>query len=237
MRRFVWLFVAAILFLEVLANGGACATYVVEPFLVAQPVYAGMTFHVYRTATLPQGWFLTYDGYAVTQAPGGVWFYGSSAGSGQIVRTDFVVGSVVPTTVPLVPYISIQSTPVQNPAAHPMQSHMMLPSWSNDGNFQMVAQWRNFVDRMAVLNQPRVPLAWKGDEPTVVFAWTGKSWYQMKARKGETAPQVLQRHLYSLTRMVKSNHYSWNDQETPLLANQSVLWGFLWMGHVAPINF
>jgi hypothetical protein len=236
MRRFVLLLFAVALFLGTSANGGECITYVVEPILVAQPVYAGMTFHVYRPATLPQGWFLTYDGYAVTQAPGGVWFYGSSAGNGHIIRTDFVVGAVVPTAVALVPHVSIQSTPAQQPVTV-VQQGMMSPSWSNNGNFQMVARWRGFVDRMAVLDKPRVPLAWKGDEPTVVFAWTGQSWYQMKARKGETAPQVLQRHLYSLTRMVKTNQYSWNDRETPLLANQSVLWGFLWMGHVAPINF
>ena len=105
-----------------------------------------------------------------------------------------------------------------------------------NGNFTSVARWRYQVNRMAILDKPRVPLAWKGDKPEVVFAWTGRSWFAMKTRDAQGPADVLKNNLYGLTRMVNQNGFHWNDADTPILANQSFVWGYIWVGRISPVN-
>lgn len=111
------------------------------------------------------------------------------------------------------------------------------PNWMKNSNFNSVGSWKKLVDRMAVLQKPRIPLAWKSDKPAAVYAWTGKSWYQMKTRNNETPAETLKNHVYSLVRMVNTNGFIWRDSDTPLLANQAAIWGYLWIGCVTLINF
>ena len=87
---------AAIIFLFVLI-GPARAE------LVNQPAYHHMNFYVYKPANLHSDFYTTSDGYIVYKGAHGVWYYASAEKSG-IVRTGYVVGSVIPDVVRLKPY-------------------------------------------------------------------------------------------------------------------------------------
>lgn len=211
----------------VLLVGAGIAPARVQPILVSQPVYEGMQFFVCQPSWAPPGWYMTYDGYPVSQEMGGVWYYGIPSGE-TVVPSAYVVGSVIPAQVPLVPFTQIVS------AVPPVP---VIPGWLQQSSFLEVATWNILVDRMGMLERPRVPLAWKGDSPSCVFAWTGKQWYKMLARDGgESAGEILKRHGEALQRFVRRNGFLWNDADTPTLANQAAVWGFLWMGRVAPLN-
>lgn len=204
--------------------GGALARN--QPILVSQPVYEGMQFFVCQPSWAPPGWYMTYDGYPVSRGTGGVWYYGIPSGE-TVMPSAYVVGSVVPAQIPLVPFTQIVS------AVSPIP---LVPYWLQDSRFLAVAKWHLLVDRMGMLEHPRVPLAWKGDSPSCVFAWTGKTWYKMLAQEGESAGEVLRRHGEALQTFVRQNGFLWNDADTPTLANQAAVWGFLWMGRMAPLN-
>ncbi len=243
-----------------ISGAGMAATYVVEPVLVSQPVYAGMSFYVYRPYNMPAGWFVTFDGFPIVRASSGVWVYGSYNGT-ALAPTSYVVGSVNPYTIAITPYadaaqisstrqvqivpfrqqtIQAQAVPCAPVAAQPVAlSPTYVPDWVMNSNFTMVSSWKSFVDRVGILENPRTPIAWKGDRPKVLFVWTGRSWYEIKARtpdNPENPAETIKEHLYSITRMVKNNNLRWNDVDTPILANQATVWGFLWMGRLIPAN-
>lgn len=247
----------AILLCLYLNTSSDAMSYIAEPVLVTQPVYSGMSFYVYRPYNMPAGWFATYDGYPVMRTQGGSWIYGIPC-AGGFAPSGYIVGSVIPTAVPTLIQVQqrrqtiVQNVPqqpyMQRPAQIPANTIMVapvapqlvaapIPRWLTDNNFTVVARWSRVVDRLAVLNKPRMPLAWKGDKPEAVYAWTGKSWFQMKTRTNESPADTLKRNVYVLTRMKKQNHFMWNDSDTPLLASQAPVWGYLWMGLIAPINF
>lgn len=212
------------------------ANYVAEPILVIQPVYSGMSFYVYRPYHMPTGWFMTYDGYPVTQSAGGNWVYGVPGESGSYSPSEYVVGSVVPMAVPELEKAGVP--PTVHPARTPSgpAAPLVAPVWLKDGNFTAVAQWSRVVDRMAILRRPRLPLAWKGDRPSVIYGWTGKNWYQMICKEGESPKESLKRYVYELTRMAHLNRFCWRDSDTPALAAQAPAWGFFWMGLIDPID-
>jgi hypothetical protein len=138
---------------------------------------------------------------------------------GVIVQAPADVVAAVPPSVPVAAVASV--VPV-------------IPWWMVHPTFLEVSRWSAMVDRMAILDKPRVPVAWKGDVPSVLFAWTGKNWYAMKSPgDGLGAAEILRHNIYSLVRMVNQNGFLWNDGETPALANQATIWGYLWMGHLA----
>ncbi len=240
------------------ASIATATTYVVEPVLVAQPVYAGMSFYVYRPYNMPSGWFVTFDGYPITRTAAGVWVYGSYNGA-ALLPTSYVVGSIHPQSLPIVQYVpsaavssmqQIQVTPLPPlPPSQPLLGYPVpaavtipptyVPEWTTQSSFTSIGTWNKLVDRMGILEKPRVPIAWKGDRPEALFVWTGKSWYQIQARPGisEKPSEMIKEHLYALTRMVKNNAFEWKDADTALLANQAAVWGYLWMGRIAPSNF
>jgi hypothetical protein len=113
-----------------------------------------------------------------------------------------------------------------------------VPEWTTQSSFTSIGTWNKLVDRMGILEKPRVPIAWKGERPEALFVWTGKSWYQIQARSGvsEKPSEMIKDHLYALTRMVKNNAYQWKDADTAILANQAAVWGYLWMGRISPSN-
>ena len=88
-------------------------TYVVEPVLVAQPVYAGMSFYAYQPYNMPKGWYVTFDGFPIVRASSGVWVYGSYNGA-SLVPTSYVVGSVNPYTISLTPYVDTAQVSVSS---------------------------------------------------------------------------------------------------------------------------
>jgi hypothetical protein len=110
-----------------------------------------------------------------------------------------------------------------------------VPSWLS-ANFMNLGSWRRNVDRVGILAQPPIPVAWRGTWPKVLYAWTGSNWYQMIAEEGERPGDVLRRNLYVLTRLVhQSGNRRWcAPEDTAFLINRSAQWGYMWMGVIGP---
>lgn len=165
---------------------------------------------------------MTYDGYPVMSGAGGLWYYGVMSGT-TVIPSPYLVGAVVPHQIAAL-------TPFP-------QYFSGTPYWFFNPDFIAVAKWNNLVDRMGILERPRMPLAWKGDRPSCVFAWTGSKWYKMLGRDGgESVGEILKRNAQTLEHFAGQNFLVWNDADTPTLANQATIWGFLWMGRMAPLN-
>lgn len=217
-----------------------------DPILITQPAYAGMQFYVYRPYNIPGGWYATYDGYPVFRNADGIWVYGSCVGT-SIVPTAYVVGSIVPSVVGLVPWVAapvcapVVPAPVV-PAAVPVVAAaapavavvapVYVPFWVQNPNFLAIGGWGRSVDRIGVLGKPAVPVAWRGRRPEVIYAWTGRSWYQISLREWEHPVDALRGKLYELTCMSNKNNTVWTDQDMNVLAQHAAVWGYQWMGQI-----
>ena len=235
----------------VLASPAEARVYVAEPLLVAQPSYAGMQFYVYRPYNMPKNWYVTFDGYPVTKNRDGVWVYGTASGP-NLNPTNYIVGSVVPSMAGIVPWVrpaqisSHVTVPppevaaVRQPGLPPSRSaggethSTWVPDWSFNPRFMAIGNWQSSVDRMGVLHNPAVPVAWKGNLPRAIYVWTGRSWYQITPRADQRPVDALKGQLYELTRMVKRNRFIWYEADMPVLAQQATEWGYYWMGEVVP---
>ena len=217
--------------------------YVAEPYLVQQPAYAGMTFYIYRPDGIAKGWFVTFDGFAVTQVEGKIWIYGSMR-SGELTKTGYVVGSVNPALAGIIPYFGTESTYIarnteiiltsQPYGAAPGQKakQVYMPDWSVDPAFLAISNWRSSVDRIGILRKYNIPMAWKGDNPTVMYAWTGKGWKQLHTR-GESVSETIAKSLYGLLRTrEKGRQYRWYAEDIPLITEKTISWGYLWLGEI-----
>ena len=199
---------------------------------VLQPAYSGMEFYVHRPAGLPEGWYATYDGYLVYRDGGGVWRYGSEGPSGP-VRTNYVVGSVVPSLVGLSPIVK-PTAPTVWDAPLPQRgiAFPYAPQWTRDPAFTAIGDWGKSVDRMGVLGKPAAPMAWKGERPRVIYVWTGRRWHQITPKEGGRPFTELRGHLYNLTVLVNQSKMVWSDEDTAALARCAETWGYAWMGQI-----
>ncbi|MDR3264558.1 MAG: hypothetical protein LBT15_00965 [Synergistaceae bacterium] len=230
--------------------------YAATPLLVAQPSYVNMQFYVHQPQGIPQNWYATFDGYPVWKNAEGIWHYGSYSGS-TLSPTNYIVGSVVPSIVGIMPCAAAASaTMIPNPslnpnlnlmpaswAPQPMVSMLPVPAafvaaWQLDPRFMALGLWKGNVDRVGLLRKPAVPVAWRGNMPKVIYAWTGANWYQMVASEGERPGDVLRNNLYVLTRLVNQNGPSlWYEPNVSLLVSQAGQWGFFWMGEIGPVQW
>lgn len=237
--------------LAFLPSAADAKVYVTEPLLVSQPSYAGMQFYVYRPYNMPKGWYVTFDGYAVHKNADGVWVYGTANGP-VLSPTNYIVGSIIPSMAAITPWVHPaqvselrklptlemgavrQSAPSVPVAPGGAAYSTWIPDWSYNARFMAVGNWKPSVDRMGVLHNPAVPVAWRGNHPKVIYVWTGKSWYQVATRETETPLGALKRELYNLVRMVRHNSFTWYEEDMPVLAQQCAAWGYYWMGEVVP---
>ena len=106
------------------------------------------------------------------------------------------------------------------------------PDWTQNSNFMAIGKWQNSIDRIGVTNSPMMPVAWKGDYPEVIYAWTGLQWRQINAKAPHTkALSTLRRGIYDLRKYTrKVNILRWTDDDTHVLSQYSVMWGYQWMG-------
>ena len=230
--------------------------------LVTQPAYHNMKFYVYKPVNVPKDFYVTFDGYLVYKNKRGVWNYASAEKSG-IARTDFVVGAVIPSVVRLKPYntkissvapilgtdgaeTGTSSIPAKSARIVYMPPSAGLelydsaqlspnnPNWTQNSNFMAIGKWQNSVDRIGVTYRPAIPVAWKGDHPEVIYAWTGLQWRQIDAKGTHaSALSTLRRSIYDLSRYVrKVNVLRWADDDTHVLSQYSVMWGYEWMGQI-----
>ncbi|MDR1730876.1 MAG: hypothetical protein LBR61_02150 [Synergistaceae bacterium] len=242
-------------------TSAAAKTYVAEPLLVEQPAYAGMRFYVYKPYDMPSNWYVTFDGYPVTKNRDGVWVYGTNAGP-SLTPTNYIVGSVIPSMAGLSPWTksvhisSVSTLPqlrnsapagknagaiaVQQPKSGTTRipegklQSTYVPDWFFNTRFMALGNWKQSVDRIGILHKPAIPVAWRGNHPKVIYAWNGRSWYQMILRESQTPAEVLKENIYSLVRMVNRNNFIWYEADMPVLSQQAAVWGYYWMGEIVP---
>ena len=242
--------VFAFVALALLTASAEAKLYVAEPLLVEQPSYAGMTFYVYKPYNMPKDWYVTFDGYPVKKNADGVWVYGTSNGP-NLSATNYIVGSVVPSMAGITPWVqpaqiselrklpNAEMMAVRQPAppastlARGQTHSTWIPDWTFNPRFMAIGNWKGSVDRIGILHNPSVPVAWKGNTPKVIYVWTGKSWYQLTLSGSESPTGTLRREMYNITRMVKRNQLTWYEEDMPVLAQQSTAWGYYWMGEVS----
>jgi len=102
-------------------------------------------------------------------------------------------------------------------------------------DFMVVGKWQNSIDRMGVLENPKIPVAWKGDYPEVIYAWTGMQWRQISARgKHVNALTTIRRESYNLiVHTNKLNALNWNENDTYILSQYAMSWGYKWLGQIS----
>lgn len=242
----------------------SCAFGADSPIQVTQPAYHNMKFYVYKPVNVPKDFYVTFDGYLVYKNAKGVWNYGSAEAGGISKTdfvVGAVIPSVVrlkPYTTRLSAVAPIYKTPAAESAASvpnteaksprivymPPTSTTDLysarelspnnPDWTQNSNFMAMSKWQKSVDRIGVTYRPMIPVAWKGDYPDVIFAWTGLQWKQLDAKTPHTkAVSTLRRSLYDLNRFNrKTGVLNWTDDDTHVLSQYSVMWGYQWMGMI-----
>ena len=106
--------------------------------------------------------------------------------------------------------------------------------WTQNSNFMAIGKWQKSVDHIGVLSRPAIPVAWKGDYPEVVFAWTGLQWRQLASKtQNSTAINILRREIYDLTILTnKINRLHWTEEDSHVLAQYAVMWGYQWAGQI-----
>ena len=245
-------FCILILALLVFASGAEAKRYITEPLLVPESPYAGMTFYVYKPYNMPEGWYVTLDGYPVKKNRDGMWVYGTSEGP-NLVATSYVVGSVVPSMAGLTKWVNeaqiseLQSLPsevltavnqryTRSQMAQGENYSSYIPDWKFRRDFMAVGNWKSTVDRIGVLDSPAAPVAWKGTKPKVIYVWTGNVWYQVDVKEGKSAISSLIHENRNLRRFVNNAKFQWYAQDTPILAQQAKNWGYYWLGEVHITN-
>ena len=238
-----------------------CETsFAVDSMLVRQPAYHSMSFYVHKPVNVPRDFYVTYDGYLVYRNEQGIWHYGSAEKNG-IIRTGYVVGSVIPSLVRLKPYNAkissvapVLNSPQSIVTGRPVDTNRIIytppesplypstlrdapsPDWTGNTNFMAIGKWQKSIDRIGVTSKPSIPVAWKGDYPEVIYAWTGMRWRQLDANgKHITALSTLRRELYDLTVEInKTNALHWTDDDSRVLSQYAYQWGYQWAGLIIP---
>ena len=233
----------------VIIPGSEAKLYVTEPLLVPESPYTGMTFYVYKPYNMPEGWYITLDGYPVKKNPDGMWVYGTSEGP-NLVATSYVVGSVVPSMAGLTKWVSeaqiselrtlpgdqvtavTQTRYTRSQMAQGQNYSSYIPDWKFRRDFMAVGNWKGTVDRIGVLDNPAVPVAWKGSKPKIIYVWTGNAWYQVEVKEGRTPIRAIIHEIRNIRRFVNNSKFQWYSQDMPILAQQAKEWGYYWLGEI-----
>jgi hypothetical protein len=110
--------------------------------------------------------------------------------------------------------------------------------WMQSEKFNEISRWRFRVDRMGILTDPRVPIAWKGSRPYEVYFWTGEEWARVR-KKGEgrvAYDDTLYRALESIKEVLADRNFLWYEPDTPSLAASASLMRYKWMGDIDLID-
>ena len=240
----------AVFALLILSSDSHAKKYITEPLLVPQSPYAGITFYVYRPYNMPEDWYITLDGYPVRKNDDGTWVYGTSEGP-NLVATNYVVGSVVPGMAGITKWISdaqiseLRKLPTaetfavrqkgytRNQMAQGKKYSTYIPDWTFSPTFMAIGNWKGTVDRIGVLTNPAMPVAWSGKNPKVIYAWTGTSWHQINVKGEWPNPfSALKSGLYDLMVQVNRSGAAWRAGDTAVLLQYVAKWGYGWMGQI-----
>ena len=222
--------------------------YAVEPLLVPESPYNGITFYVYRPYNMPPDWYITLDGYPVRKNRDGMWVYGTAEGP-NLVATNYVVGSVVPSMAGINKWLSdvqiseLQKLPAQDLTAVSQRTFTRsqmagdqrystyIPEWSYRYDFMAIGNWKGTVDRIGVLDDPATPVAWKGVRPQVIYVWVGK-WHQILLNGSVPPLKALRREKIKLRKLFNKSGFKFYAQDVPILTQQSKAWGYYWLGEL-----
>ncbi|MDR1472895.1 MAG: tetratricopeptide repeat protein [Synergistaceae bacterium] len=112
-------------------------------------------------------------------------------------------------------------------------------AWMQSERWNEISRWRFRVDRMGILMEPRVPIAWKGERPYEVYFWTGDEWARVRRKdiRGafegkERYDDILCRAQASIAEVLYDRGYVWNEADTPSLAASASHMRYMWMGNV-----
>lgn len=117
--------------------------------------------------------------------------------------------------------------------------------WMQSEKFNEISRWRFRVDRMGILMEPRVPIAWKGSRPYEIYFWTGDEWARVRRKgsgPGETGgsrpggreryDDILYRAQDSIAEVLNDRNFVWYEPDTPSLAANASLMRYKWVGNV-----
>ena len=203
------------------SNGNA---YTKTDFVVGSviPSVAGITLWDRQGRVVPNA---VSNGYVVhNSVPAIVYTHPSSV---PVVTAPVTVPAPVVTT-PVVTH-----APVVVPAPAPVTQAVVIPQtqWSLNANFMAISRWRNSVDRIGVLDRPAMPVAWKGENPRVVYAWNGLTWKQLNAGSIRRPLNIIRRDIYDLTvEANRINLLNWTSNDSFVLAQYAAIWGYRWLG-------
>lgn len=137
--------------------------------------------------------------------------------------------------VPTAPFVipqAVVATPV------PAITNVVLDGFPLGLSIHFMDIWnlRANVDRIGILTRPVIPVAWRGTNPNVIFAWTGATWHELRVLRGQDPGDVLRQNQHTLTVLLRrSGARPWNTpQDISFLINNATVWGFAWMGNVNP---
>jgi tetratricopeptide (TPR) repeat protein len=110
-------------------------------------------------------------------------------------------------------------------------------AWMRSERWNEISRWRFRVDRMGILTEPRVPIAWKGSHPYEVYFWAGDGWARVRrkdSQSGEKATydDILYSALESMAEVLNDRGFVWQETDTPSLAASVSLMRYMWMGSV-----
>jgi hypothetical protein len=123
-------------------------------------------------------------------------------------------------------------------APYPPMPQGRTARWmSTNDKFGEIGRWRFRVDRMGIMKEPRVPVAWKGTRPYEVYFWTGKEWARIPRRRPrETFDSILYRAKGDIATVIEREGLAWNERDTPSLAAGASLMRYLWIGGIDLTN-
>ena len=102
-----------------------------------------------------------------------------------------------------------------------------------DERFGEISRWRFRVDRMGIMREPMVPVAWKGTRPYEVYFWTGREWVRIRrVRANEPFDSILYRARSGIASVMENSGLEWNASDIPALAASASLMRYMWMGEI-----
>jgi hypothetical protein len=109
--------------------------------------------------------------------------------------------------------------------------------WQQSEAFTEISRWRFRVDRMGILTDPRVPVAWKGSHPYEVYFWTGTEWARARRQRvyfdhRESFDDTLAHAQESIRELLEERGYLWNENDTPALAASASHMRYMWVGDI-----
>ena len=109
--------------------------------------------------------------------------------------------------------------------------------WMQDERFTEISRWRLRVDRMAILENPRVPVAWRGTYPYEVYFWTGSEWARVRRNPEkfdyvERYDDILYRAKDAIEKILRDENFHWFERDTPALTAFASGVHYLWIGDI-----